>query len=89
MKYYSELLNGIFDSEEELIAAEAIKNKEEEEKKNRARKLKEEREFRRKELEEARAKYQALLGRYWRDYHSDDIDFSNPITTLYNIINNC
>lgn len=89
MKYYSELLNGIFDSEEELIAAEAIKNKEEEEKKNRARKLKEEREFRRKELEEARTKYQTLLGRYWRDYHSDDIDFSNPITTLYNIINNC
>lgn len=72
MKYYSETLKKIYDTQVELISAEcAYKKKLEEQKKKEAErltKLKEEREKRLQEINEARETYYKLLKSYWNDY---------------------
>lgn len=71
LKYYSEKLDKLFNSEEELVAAEA----EVEQKENEKKKLMEERKERAKEVEdalqelsEARKRYYKLLQDFCKDY---------------------
>lgn len=91
MKYYSETLNKIYDTQEELISAEnAYKKKLDEQKKKEAEKaerltkLKEEREKRLQEINEARETYYKLLKSYWNDY--GDYDTNSIFHSLFDII---
>lgn len=84
MKYYSEYLDSLFDTEEELnIAEEKIKAamKEKEEKKK---KMKEKRAERAKEVEDAQVDaieaikhYRELLGKFCEDYGSFHMTLDN------------
>lgn len=80
MKYYSETLKKIYDTQEELISAESAykkkldeQKKKEAEKAERLTKLKEEREKRLQEINEARETYYKLLKSYWNDYGTNSI----------------
>lgn len=91
MKYYSETLKKIYDTQEELISAEcAYKKKLDEQKKKevekveRLTKLKAEREKRLQEIDEARETYYKLLKSYWKDY--GDYDTNSIIHGLIDII---
>ena len=90
MKYYSETLNKIYDTQEELISAEcAYKKKLDEQKKEaeeaeRLAKLKAEKETRLQEINEAREAYNKLLRNYWKDY--GDYDIGSAFRSLFNII---
>lgn len=91
MKYYSETLKKIYDTQEELIGAEcAYKKKLDEQKKKEAKKaerltkLKAERENRLQEINEARKTYYKLLKSYWNDY--GDYDTNSIIHGLFDII---
>ena len=91
MKYYSETLKKIYDTQEELISAEgAYKKKLDEQKKKEAEKaerltkLKAEREERLQEINEARETYYKLLKSYWKDY--GDYDIGSAFRSLFNII---
>ena len=91
MKYYSETLKKIYDTQEELISAEcAYKKKLEEQKKKEAEKaerltiLKEEKEKRLQEINEARETYYKLLKSYWNDY--GDYNTNSIFHSLFDII---
>lgn len=91
MKYYSETLKKIYDTQEELISAEsAYKKKLDEQKKKEAEKaecltkLKEEREKRLQEINEARETYYKLLKSYWNDY--GDYGTNSIFHSLFDII---
>lgn len=91
MKYYSETLKKIYDTQEELISAErAYKKKLDEQKKKEAKeaerltKLKAEKETRLQEINEARETYNKLLRSYWKDY--GDYDLSSAFRSLFDII---
>ena len=94
MKYYSETLNKIYDTQEELISAEcAYKKKLDEQKKKEAEeaerltKLKAEKEKRLQEINEAREAYNKLLRNYWKDYGDyGDYDIGSAFHSLFNII---
>ena len=66
MKYYSEKLNKVFDTVEDLESAE----KEHAEKETQALKLREERKVRAKEVEDAYIAYKKLLNQFIKDYGS-------------------
>lgn len=91
MKYYSETLNKIYDTQEELISAECdYKKKLEKQKKKEAEeaerltKLKAEKEARLQEINEARENYNKLLKNYWKDY--GDYDIGSAFRSLFDII---
>lgn len=91
MKYYSETLKKIYDTQEELISAEcAYKKKLDEQKKKEAEeaerltKLKTEKEKRLQEIDEAREAYNKLLRNYWKDY--GDYDIGSAFRSLFNVI---
>lgn len=91
MKYYSETLNKIYDTQEELISAESAykkkldeQKKKEAEKAERLTKLKEEREKRLQEINEARETYYKLLKSYWNDY--GDYNTNSIFHSLFDII---
>ena len=91
MKYYSETLKKIYDTQEELISAEcAYKKKLDEQKKKEAEeaerltKLKAEKETRLQEINEARETYNKLLKNYWKDY--GDYDIGSAFRSLFDII---
>lgn len=91
MKYYSETLKKIYDTQEELISAEcAYKKKLEEQKKKEVEKaehltkLKAEREKRLQEINEARETYYKLLKSYWNDY--GDYGTNSIFHSLFDII---
>lgn len=91
MKYYSETLKKIYDTQEELISAECTyKKKLDEQKKKEAEeaerltKLKAEKEKRLQEIDEAREAYNKLLRNYWKDY--GDYDIGRAFRSLFNII---
>lgn len=86
MKYYSEALNKMFDSEKELIAEEAkarnaeiekqaIEKKKAEERKNRAAKV----EQARIAANEAATNYHKLLADFCKDYGSYHYTIKNPL----------
>lgn len=64
MKYYSEVLDKVFDSEKECMEAENAEKKKTDEREKRA----EEVEVARKQAQEAKARYERLLERYCKDY---------------------
>lgn len=77
MKYYSEYLDSLFDTEEELNAAEEKIRAAMEEKEKEKKKMKEERTARAKEVEEAQKyaiesikNYRKLLNKFCEDYGS-------------------
>lgn len=84
MKYYSETLNKIYDTQEELISAECAYKKKEAEEAERLTKLKAEKEKRLQEIDEAREAYNKLLRNYWKDY--GDYDIGSAFHSLFNII---
>ena len=91
MKYYSETLKKIYDTQEELISAEcAYKKKLDEQKKKEAEegerltKLKAEKEARLQEINEARETYKKLLRSYWKEY--GDYDIGSAFRSLFDII---
>ena len=91
MKYYSETLKKIYDTQEELISAEcAYKKKLDEQKKKEAEeaerltKLKAEKEARLQEINEARENYNKLLKNYWKDY--GDYAMRSAFRTQFHII---
>lgn len=90
MKYYSETLKKIYDTQEELISAECAykkkldEQKKEAEKAERLTKLKAERETRLQEINKARETYNKLLKRYWNDY--GDYDTNSIFHSLFDII---
>ena len=91
MKYYSETLKKISDTQEELISAEcADKKKLDEQKKKEAEeaerltKLKAEKEARLQENKEARETYNKLLKNDWKDY--GDYDIGSAFRSLFDII---
>ena len=91
MKYYSETLKKIYDTQEELISAEcAYKKKLDEQKKKeveeaeRLTKLKAEKEARLQEINKARETYNKLLKDYWKDY--GDYDIGSAFRNLFDII---
>lgn len=91
MKYYSETLKKIYDTQEELICAESAykkkldeQKKKEAEKAERLTKLKEEREKRLQEINEAREAYYKLLKSYWNDY--GDYGTNSIFHSLFDII---
>lgn len=94
MKYYSETLKKIYDTQEELISAECVykkkldeqkkKEAEEAEEAERLTKLKAEKEKRLQEIDEAREAYNKLLRNYWKDY--GDYDIGSAFRSLFNVI---
>lgn len=91
MKYYSETLKKIYDTQEELISAECEYKKKLEEKKKkeaeeaeRLTKLKAEKEKRLQEINEAKENYNNLLRSYWKDY--GDYDIGSAFRSLFDII---
>lgn len=91
MKYYSETLKKIYDTQEELISAECEYKKKVEEKKKKEKeeaerltKLKAEKERRLQEINEARETYNKLLRDYWKDY--GDYDIGSAFRSLFDII---
>lgn len=91
MKYYSETLKKIYDTQEELIGAECAyekkleeQKKKEAEKAKRLTKLKAERENRIQEINEARETYYKLLKSYWNDYK--DYGTNSIFRSLFDII---
>lgn len=91
MKYYSETLKKIYDTQEELISAECEYEKKVEEKKKKEKeeaerltKLKAEKERRLQEINEARETYNKLLKDYWKDY--GDYDIGSAFRSLFDII---
>lgn len=79
MKFYSEKLNTMFDSEKDLVAAEDVYEAELATKQAKTEKLKKERKERAAEVEAAHKKYLELLNAFLADYktyhysyHSDD-----------------
>lgn len=64
MKYYSEILKKVFDSEQECVEAEAAEKQLTSERKKRAAEV----EAARKELQEANTRYNKLLKEYCKDY---------------------
>lgn len=94
MKYYSETLRKIYDTQEELISAEcAYKKKLDECKKKEAEeaahlaKLKVEKEKRLQEIKKAGETYNKLLRDYWKDYR--EYDFGSALRNLFDIIGFC
>ena len=84
MKYYSEMLNEIFDTEEELCKAEEKVKTVKAEKERKVKELKEERAKRAKEVESAQAKaveaikyYRELLSDFCEDYGSFHMTLDN------------
>lgn len=94
MKYYSEVLDKMFDDDKALIKAEDEHQKAIEEKKAHDQKLADERKARAKEVEDALKEAQAAEKKYWelrnkfvKDYgawHISYKDTSDGITTIFN-----
>ena len=81
MKYYSELLNKVYDTAEELYSAEYEQTQKENAEKERQKKLKDEKDKRYKELKEAEKHYLDLFESYVKDYgHSS---FYNTLNNLF------
>lgn len=80
MKYYSEKLDKLFDTEEEVKKAE-----QEHEKREKAKKKKEEeRERRAKEVNDAYSHYLELLNAYLKDY--SDPDLQQLVDYIFSVI---
>lgn len=84
MKFYSEILDKIFDDEKALIEAEDKHQKAIKEKEDREKKLADERKARAKEVEEALEQAQAAEKKYWelrnkfvKDYGAWHVSYKN------------
>lgn len=95
MKYYSEKLNALYNSQSELEEAEYAVEKAQKEKEERESKLKAERKARADEIkaaleqvESASKEYYDLVQKFVRDYGSFHltVDEKSPFTSLFNML---
>lgn len=95
MKYYSEKLNALYNSQAELEEAEYAVEKAQKEKEERESKLKAERKARADEIkaaleqvESASKEYYDLVQKFVRDYGSFHltVDEKSPFTSLFNML---